>query len=251
MVISNEKEENMEKVKVKSTTATPEKMGNLKESLIDLGKSLGATELGFSDIECLPEDKRLGFSKGITIIVRLSDGILNQIEDEPTQTYFSHYRSVNRLIDLITLRLLLLLEDQGYPSIAIPASQSVSDPNDPYTGAFQHKTGAVLAGLGWIGRSALFIHKKHGPRIRMGTVLTNAPLSTGLPTTESSCGSCRACVAACPAMAIEGCLWEPGMARNELYDAYSCSNHMKVAYQHIGRGAVCGLCVVACPVGKN
>lgn len=245
------KEENMEKSNVKPILKMSEKCETLKEALIDLGKSLGATELGFADIDCLPDEKKMGFSKSITVIIRLSDGILNQIKDEPTQTYFSHYRSVNRLIDLITLRLVLFLEDQGYPAIAIPASQSVSDPDDPYTGAFQHKTGAVLAGLGWIGRSALFIHKKHGPRIRMGTVLTNAPLSTGLPTTESSCGSCRVCVITCPAMAIEGRLWEPGMPRNELYDAYSCSTHMKVAYQHIGRGAVCGLCVVACPVGKN
>jgi len=241
----------MEKTKLKKSRKIADQAETLKAALLDLGKSLGATELGFSDIECLPEEKRLGFTRGITVIIRLSDGILNQIKDEPTQTYFSHYRSVNRLIDLITLRLLLLLEEHGYPSIAIPASQSVADPNDAFTGAFQHKTGAVLAGLGWIGRSALFIHKKHGPRIRMGTVLTDAPLSAGVPTTESSCGSCRVCVTACPAMAIEGRLWEPGMPRNEIYDAYSCSTHMKVAYQHIGRGAVCGLCVVACPIGQK
>jgi len=241
----------MEKSETKTTSAIFEKSETLREALIDLGKSLGAAELGFSDLECLPDEKRMGCSNGITVIIRLSDGILNQIENEPTQTYFSHYRSVNRLIDLITLRLVLLLEEQGYPSIAIPASQSVSDPKDNFTGAFQHKTGAVLAGLGWIGRSALFIHHTHGPRIRLGTVLTNAPLATGLPTQKSFCGSCRVCVTACPAMAIEGRLWEPGMPRNELYDAYSCSTHMKVAYQHIGRGAVCGLCVVACPVGKK
>lgn len=241
----------MEKSEAKTTTAIFENSEALREALIDLGKSLGAMELGFSAIECLPDEKRMGFSRGITIIIRLSDGILNQIENEPTQTYFSHYRSVNRLIDHITLRLVLLLEEQGYPSIAIPASQSVSDPKDNFTGAFQHKTGAVLAGLGWIGRSALFIHHTHGPRIRLGTVLTNAPLNTGLPIQKSSCGSCRACVTACPAMAIEGRLWVPGMPRNELYDAYSCSTHMKVAYQHIGRGAVCGLCVVACPIGKK
>ena len=134
--------------------------------------------------------------------------------------------------------------------MAIPASQSISDPEDPFTGAFQHKTGAVLAGLGWIGRSALFIHQTHGPRVRMGTILTNAPLTVGSPVTESGCGSCRACVRACPALAIEGRLWEPGMPRNQLYDAYACSQHMKEAYQHIGRGVVCGLCVVTCPIGQ-
>lgn len=215
-----------------------------------LGTALGATEIGFSDLTRLPAPKRMGFSRAITVIIRLSDGILNQIQDQPTQTYFSHYRSVNRLIDDICLRILLDLEARGYPSLAIPASQSVTDPDDPFTGAFQHKTGAVLAGLGWIGRSALFIHQSYGPRVRMGTILTNAPLTVGAPVTESGCGSCRACVRACPALAIEGRLWEPGMARNQLYDAYACSQHMKEAYQHIGRGVVCGLCIVACPIGK-
>lgn len=220
------------------------------QTIINLAQSLGAAEIGFSDLSLLPAPKRLNFDRGITVIVKLSDGILDQIETEPTQTYFSHYRSVNRLIDDICLRLLLTLEAQGYPSVAIPASQSVADPEEPFTGAFQHKTAAVLAGLGWIGRSALFIHQRYGPRVRLGTILTNAPLIAAEPATESGCGSCRVCVSACPAMAIEGPLWKPGMPRNELYNAYACSQHMKEAYQHIGRGAVCGLCVVACPIGK-
>jgi epoxyqueuosine reductase QueG len=223
----------------------------VNQAIVKLGDSLGATQLGFSDLTILPAEKRMGFAHGITVIIRLSDGILNQIETAPTQTYFSHYRSVNRLIDQITLRITLFLEQLGYPSVAIPASQSVSDPADPFTGAFQHKTGAALSGLGWIGRSALFIHHKYGPRVRLGTVLTDAPIQAGTPTTQSACGSCRACVTACPAMAIEGRLWEPGLLRNELYDAFCCSHHMKDAYSLIGRGAVCGLCMVACPVGKN
>lgn len=224
---------------------------HFNEAIITLGKSAGATQLGFSDLTILPEPKRMGFNYGITVMVKLSDGILNQINHEPTQTYFSHYRSVNRLIDEITLRILLFLEENGYPSVAIPASQSVTDPDDAFTGAFQHKTGAVFSGLGWIGRSALFIHKGYGPRVRMGTVLTNAPVTVGKPTTVSSCGACRACVTTCPAMAIEGRLWEWGLTRNEMYDAFSCSQYMKDAFHHIGRGVVCGLCVVACPVGKS
>jgi len=218
--------------------------------IINLGQSLGATEIGFSDLTVLPAKKRMNFDHGITVIIKLSDGILNQIGAEPTQTYFSHYRSVNRLIDDISLRILLELEARGYPSVAIPASQSVSDPEDQFTGAFQHKTAAVLSGLGWIGRSALFIHRHYGPRVRIGTILTSAPLIVGEPVTQSVCGSCRTCVSACPAMAIEGQLWKPGMPRNQLYDAHACSQHMKEAYHHIGRGVVCGLCVVACPIGK-
>lgn len=227
------------------------KKENLNEALEKLGRSLGASALGFSNLKLVSEEKRMGYSNGVTLIVRLSDGILNQIKDEPTQTYFSHYRTVNRLIDEITLRLVLFLEEQGYPSVGIPASQSVSDPEDSYTGAFQHKTGGVLSGLGWIGKSALFIHKEFGPRVRMGTILTNAPLKTGEPIKESQCGECKVCVTTCPSMAIEGKLWKFEMERKELYDPRCCSEYMKEAFHHIGRGVVCGLCVVACPIGKN
>lgn len=228
----------------------PQQQNHCNQTVLNLGQSLGASEIGFCDLSVLPAQKRMYFERGITVIIKLSDGILNQIKDEPTQTYFSHYRSVNRLIDDICLRILLELEAQGYPSVAIPASQSVADPEEQFSGAFQHKTAAVLSGLGWIGRSALFIHQRYGPQVRIGTILTNAPLSVAEPVTDSGCGACRNCVKACPAMAIEGELWKPGMPRNQLYDAYACSQHMKEAYQHIGRGVVCGLCVVACPVGK-
>ncbi|MGL4607379.1 MAG: epoxyqueuosine reductase [Eubacteriaceae bacterium] len=214
-------------------------------------KALGATELGFSCLEILEEKDKMGFKYGISVVVKLSDGILNQIEDIPTQTYFSHYRTVNRLIDEITLRLTLFLEEKGYPSIAIPASQSINGEKNRYIGAFQHKTAATLAGLGWIGKSALLIHKEYGPRIRLGTVLTNAPVSTGTPIVNSHCGSCCECKKKCPAMAIEGVNWSQGIERKVLYNAYACSEHMKNAYQLIGRGAVCGLCMVTCPMGKK
>ena len=40
-----------------------------------------------------------------------------------------------------------------------------------------HKTVAVHAGLGWIGKSALFVTEKYGSAVRLTSVLTDAPLS--------------------------------------------------------------------------
>lgn len=224
-------------------------MNPLNEKIEALGKGLGAAQVGFADLSSLENGLNLGYPGAVSVVVRLSKGILAQIEDAPTATYFSHYRIVNRLIDEITLRVALALEEGGAMALVVPASQSLPSVKgeNPYRGLFAHKTAAVLAGMGWIGKSALFIHRDYGPAVRLGTVLTDAPLDTVAVLAESECGSCQACVKACPAMSIEGKLWKPGMERSQLIDARSCSEHMKEAYQHIGRGSVCGLCMVNCP----
>ena len=224
---------------------------NLNEIITKTALDMGAGRVGFADLTRLPAPERLGFAKAVSVMIPLSRGILSQMTDAPTITYFSHYRAVNRLLDQITLRLLLLIEARGYKAFAVPASQSLPGMADPYRGVFQHKTAAVLSGEGWIGKSALFVHPDYGPAVRLGTVLTDAPLDTPEVSPVSRCGDCDACKNACPAMAIEGVLWEPGMARNQLYDAHSCSDHMKTAYQHIGRGSVCGLCIISCPYFKK
>ena len=40
-------------------------------------------------------------------------------------------------------------------------------------------------------------------------------------------------------------------AGNSILDRAACSNHMKQAYQKIGRGVVCGICVSVCPAGRK
>ena len=62
---------------------------------------------------------------------------------------------------------------------------------------------------------------------------------------------CTLCVDACPCHAISGKEWQPGIARSEMFSPELCSQHMKRAYQHIGRGAVCGICMRVCPQYKK
>ena len=50
-------------------------------------------------------------------------------------------------------------------------------------------------------------------------------------------------------MAIKGHEWTPDSAREDIIDAKACSDYMKRAFQHIGRGAVCGICMRVCPYG--
>lgn len=221
------------------------KTDELKSFILDLGVS----DVGFSSIhEIVPRDwDRL--NKGISIVIQLSCDIIEDIISGPTETYFSHYRSVNYYINEVTLRIVIYLQNKGYRAVAIPASQSI--PGKYYSGIFQHKTAATLSGLGWIGKSGLFIHEKFGPAVRLGTILTDYPVNAGKPYVSSNCGSCTKCKDKCPAMAIEGNLWNQGCERNLLINAQACSEYMKEHYEHIGRGSVCGICISACPVGKD
>jgi len=210
---------------------------------------MGASFVGCSDVEAyLPENlKKVKYA--ITVGVRLSDFIIDQISDKPTYTYFHHYRAVNTLIDQITLRGQIEIQNMGYSAMAVPASQTVNDLEDRYSGVFQHKTAAVKAGLGWIGKNGLFISTKYGPRVRLGTILTDMELPIGSHVVRDGCSSCRICVDSCPAMALTGNSWFAGCDRSHIVDAQACSEYMNRNFKHIGRGSVCGICIRVCPKG--
>jgi epoxyqueuosine reductase QueG len=176
---------------------------------------------------------------------------VDEIDDKPTFTYFNHYRSINSLIDSISLRTILFLQNNGFNAYSVAASQSIPTASVPYSGVFSHKAAAVSAGLGWIGKSALFIHNEFGPRVRLGTVLTDMPLPSGTTVMDSKCSACNKCVSACPAMAIRGGEWSPGVQRESLLDAKACSEYMSSKFKHIGRGSVCGICMRVCPNKKR
>lgn len=209
----------------------------------------GLCEVGASMPPCIPDELR-AYPYAVTLMFRLSDAVLSQIGDAPTYAYFQHYRAANALLDRCALLAGEMIRRAGYDYFPIAASQSVHGKADEYTGIFQHKTAAVAAGLGWIGKSALFISPEHGSRVRMATVLTNMPIVEKNPEPcPNGCGECRRCAEACPAGAISGELYVPGADRSIVLDAKKCSEYMKKAYQLIGRGVVCGRCIYVCPYG--
>ncbi len=204
----------------------------------------GAGQVGFCR---LGDDEfgqnRFGLEYAISYTIPLSKAVIDEIDGEPTYTYFHHYRTVNTLIDNNSLKVGIKLQKLGYKYVSVPASQSTGG----YQGLFSHKYAAVRAGLGYVGKSGLFISTENGPRVRLGTILTDcAEFTVNETIMESQCGECRACVRACPAMAIKGNIWKPGIPREDIVDARACSEHMKKTYQHIGRGVVCGICMRVC-----
>lgn len=203
----------------------------------------GACDWAFAQVG----DGPAGLPRLVSVVVRLSDAIVDEIEEAPTHTYFHHYRTVNALLDQLTLGVGLLLASHGWRYVTVAASQSININGSPYEGRYSHKKAAGLAGLGTVGKSDLFLHRRFGPRVRLATLFTDCPLEAGEPAAPvDSCGSCRLCVEACPAGAITGAHFGSGAP---LLDPALCSAHMKRAYQLIGRGAVCGICMRVCPKG--
>ncbi len=220
---------------------------NLNEKIITFAKTFGAADVGFSDVGGL-NDK--GYERAVSVFVKLLDGVVDEIDGEPTYEYYSHYKSVNTLINDLTLRIASLIESEGYKALTVSSSQSVGE-REGYRGMFPHKTAATRSGKGYVGKSGLFIHESFGPRLRIGTILTNAPIEVGIPKEDSDCGSCNLCVRECPASAISGNNWYAGMNRNDLYDPRACSEFMKNHFSHIGNGFVCGVCMKVCPKGRK
>lgn len=216
---------------------------NMQETLRSFLQEHGAGQVGFC---ALDQDNVFGLPFALSYTMPLSDAIVDQIDQAPTHTYFHHYRSINALIDHLSLRVGRILAKEGYRYVPIPASQSV----DGLQGVFSHKYAATLAGLGSVGKSGLFLSSQNGPRVRLGTVLTDYPFPDRPAILPSPCGECRLCATHCPAMAITGQAWDPNQSREEILDAEACSQYMKKAFQQIGRGAVCGICMRVCPLGN-
>ena len=218
-------------------------MKKIKRNLFDECASL----VGFADLRDLPEKVRFNLDYGISIGVCLNHKIIENIKEGPNKQYQQEYLRVNQLLDKLAFLTGKLLRNKGYQAIALAATiKGISNYNQ--STFLSHKTVATKAGLGWIGKSGLLITKSFGSALRLTTVLTNLELTTSKPVKNSICGSCRACVEACPANAVLGKNWHMGMPRNKIYDPFSCRNFIQeiVRKKNIEE-LICGKCIVSCP----
>jgi epoxyqueuosine reductase len=219
-------------------------METKSETAHDLFLEIDVDVIGVADLS-LYQEEILGlpaltpgtYSRAICFGLAVSKSVLETLTDGPTLLYLHHYRQANYRLDTAAYLLAREIEKQGYRALPFPASQLVDWQNQK--GHISHKRVGEIAGLGWIGRNNLLVHPKYGSQMRYNTVFTDMPLEPTAPDRQFGCGSCRACVALCPAGAIAD---EPGN-----FDHQGCFAMLKQFRNQRNVGQyICGLCVKAC-----
>ena len=182
------------------------------------------------------------FPRAVSLGMRLSDPVVDghdPAEEPRTSQYWHHvYSVVTPALDVLANDVAEWLAHRGHRTLAIPASMPYD--GQKLQGMFSHKLAAHLAGIGWVGKSCLLVTDEFGPRVRLVTVLTDAPLPVGA-LASSRCGKCRICVDACPVGAFTGTEFDEADDLPVRFDARRCQ-----AYRTVH---ACGMCVAACPRG--
>ena len=176
----------------------------------------------------------------ISMLMRIDPQVVRGLRHGPTEDYQEEYLRLNVSLDDATATLADALRVHGYAAERVVATGS-SNGSRP----FPHKTAATSAGLGWIGKTALFVSPEFGLAVRLATVFTDRELPAGEAITEGDCADCRACVDACPAGCGRDVQWRAGMPRDELFDAGAC-RHQMTLFSGV-EAQICGICIAACP----
>jgi epoxyqueuosine reductase QueG len=193
-----------------------------------------------------------GFPRAVSLVHRLQDSLVDPLpmhHRDPglARLYEFHvYKVVNARLDDVAESVATTLQRAGHRALPVPTSLSVDDAGR--RGIVSHKLIARQAGLGWIGRNCLLVTPEAGPRVRLATVLTDAPLPPDAPG-DRSCGACHICVRACPAAAFSGRRFSPEDPLAARMDVEACDRYRQAAKQDSGV-TICGVCVSVCPHGR-
>lgn len=180
----------------------------------------GADFVRFVDVSTLPG--AAPYARAALFGKALSRDYIRAMRDGQTPKTKEVFNT-ERKMDTLALKIADELSEAGYPSVG-----------KLKTGLLPHKTVALRAGLGFIGKNNLLVTPEYGCALMLGKVLTQAPFEAGCAAPqEPRCGDCDACVRACPGGALLGATWSAEKTREDILTRKLCS--------------LCLGCMVCCP----
>lgn len=120
------------------------------------------------------------------------------------------------------------------------------------TGPLSERSFAANAGLGWIGKNAMLIHKEWGSWLWLASIITTAEIASDTITTDH-CGNCRKCLDACPTDALLNGL--------RMVDSNKCISYWNIEHRGKIPDAIshkmspwllgCDICQEVCPWNEH
>lgn len=190
----------------------------------------------------------LGYLSAVSIAVEIPADAVRGAKQSPSVELRAAYKQCNRALKQSSERIVAVLQEAGYRARLVDPAERVN-PKE-LLGPISHKAVALRAGMGWIGKSGLLVTERFGPRVRLGTVLTDMPVGEAAEVLQNRCGNCTACIDHCATSSLKGPspFQEHPSSRDEVIDWAKCGRYEAAL---IGDGSkperACGRCIAHCP----
>ena len=210
------------------TAQSPEQLQQLADSIREMGSKLGFQHIGITDIELSEHETHLqrwlqrNFHGDMAFMakhgskrshpeqlvpgtLRVISARLDYLPDNdqcievlgnPDKAYISRYALGRDYHKLMRKRLAKLA--QQVQALIGPFEYRALVDSAPVL----ERGLAEKAGLGWIGKNTMLISSDAGSWFFLGEIYTDLPLPVDPPQQTMHCGSCDACLQACPTQAI-------------------------------------------------
>lgn len=257
-------------------------MIGLASGVKQLALSLGVDMVGVATTQDLdgapegyrPSDLLTGAKAAVVAALHLPAGVL---ASDNLRVLVNSSNFVEHKLNGIAYQMACFLEERGYLAVPIHPDMPVDmRSKQAFMGDLSHKHAAAAAGLGEIGTSTLLLTPRFGPRVRLISVVTDAPLEADKKHDHRICLQCFTCVRECPVGAIreDGTLdkikcvrqcmpYGVGSlfrflreflaieSREEKFQMLKDPRLMEFhQFLRVGRGLSCANCMKVCPVGR-
>lgn len=217
-------------------------MDELKEYLLNLG----ASKVGYADVKGLASEF-VDLPNGISLVLKIPKETIQLVIDEDYEDYWKSFHEQIAILTDIALNGEEYIKKLGYNAFALTMTRNECD-MEKLLSILPYKTIATKSGLGWIGRSALFVTPEYGSAVALGAILTDMPLEFGVPITDSECDDCTNCQDACPVKAINPQKWNDRLNREDIIDIEACGEYIIDQYKN---GLGCTKCMSECKLTQE